>query len=79
MRKEMRSAPRRGDYLCVARMNCVRPVGEMDGMLGWRGWAPVEVLSHEEEDSVIAEGSLGLSGGFWSGGERPRGVGILCA
>ena len=37
----------------------------------------MEVLSHEEEDSVIAGGSLGLSGGFWSGGERLGGVGIL--
>ena len=64
MRKEMKSAPRIGNYLCVARMNYVRPAGEMDGELGRRGWAAVEVLSHEEEDSVIVGGSLRLSGGF---------------
>ena len=47
--------------------------GELEG---WK--ATVGVLSHKEKDSVIAGGSLRLSGGFWSGGERPRGVGILC-
>ena len=64
MRKEMRSAPRKGNYLCVARMNYVRPTGEMDGELGQQDWATVEVLSHEMEDSVIAGGSLRLFGGF---------------
>ena len=60
----MRSAPRRENYLRVARKNYVRPTSKVDNELGRQGWTAVEVLSREEEDSVIAEGSLRLSGDF---------------
>ena len=57
---------------------CGRPVRWTDcGKLGGRK-AAVGVLSHKEEDSVIAGGSLRLSDRFWNGGEWPGGVGFLC-
>ena len=60
-----------------ARKYYVRSAGEVDDELGRRGRAAMEVLSHEEEDSVIAGGSLRLSSGFWSGREESGGVGFL--
>ena len=43
---------------------CVWPAGRRDDELGWWSWATMGVLSHRDEDVVIAGCSLELSGGF---------------